>query len=529
MSFYNLPHPWDPGYVIPKSVMSEPPERGVFVTEWMPRGTIPTLVPDYLGKPGEKILGRADADLGSLSGSCLGGSSLAGSTLAGHTLRGHSLGAVEWQLTPTGLGGTGRADYAAYGQKAASKMIASVKRLPVAQRSDALTAAMQRLDTTLPARCQKYTNEAAARGLGPAKALQAGLGRAITEGLLGELAKTGRSRSAPHPGSLLGMGCTRARSALGADATYVVSSGKGITPSSGGVYTAPATSCPNPPVGFTWVAATATVPGHWARPRVGETPQPAPFALVPPNCTIETRTSTTPAPTTPPPSSTAAIQVGPFVLPDSVGAKISLHGGTITPAIVNAMSSALAKATAAFLATTTTRIASDFDSTAISKMFPGGGSGQIARIFVNGTVPLFRFKHPKTGDIMGLTIGNLGTPDAPGFSVTYVKFNPSALGKLVDGITELIAKIIDVVKDAVDAVVDLTCDLINTPGAAQGAAAGNPAAGAGVVIAQQTICGGGGPSLPPPPPPASGPNYLLPLAIGGGVLLLVAAAASRRR
>jgi hypothetical protein len=76
MSFYNLPHPWNPGYVIPEYVMSEPPERGTFTTQWMPRGTIPSIVPDFLAKPGKKILGRNDAQLGSL-GIC----SLKGDTL----------------------------------------------------------------------------------------------------------------------------------------------------------------------------------------------------------------------------------------------------------------------------------------------------------------------------------------------------------------------------------------------------------------------------------------------------------------
>ncbi len=37
--FYNLPPPWDPGYAIPKSVLSEGLERHAFVTRMMPRGT----------------------------------------------------------------------------------------------------------------------------------------------------------------------------------------------------------------------------------------------------------------------------------------------------------------------------------------------------------------------------------------------------------------------------------------------------------------------------------------------------------
>jgi hypothetical protein len=76
MSFYHLPHPWDPGFVIPEYVMAEPPERGTFTTQWLPRGTISELVPDYFAKPGKQLLGRTDAELGSLGGNTLRGSTL---------------------------------------------------------------------------------------------------------------------------------------------------------------------------------------------------------------------------------------------------------------------------------------------------------------------------------------------------------------------------------------------------------------------------------------------------------------------
>lgn len=83
MSFYHLPHPWNPGYAIPKYVMAEPPGRGTFTTTWLPRRTISQLIPDYLAKPvDQKLLGRRDAQLGSLSGS--------------------TLGAEEYKLVPTG-------------------------------------------------------------------------------------------------------------------------------------------------------------------------------------------------------------------------------------------------------------------------------------------------------------------------------------------------------------------------------------------------------------------------------------------
>ncbi len=470
MSFYQLPHPWDPGYAIPKYVMGEPPERGVFVTQWMPRGTIPTLVPDYLAKPGEKILGRADADLGSLSGSCLGGSTLGGSTLAGHTLRGHSLGATEYQLVPTGLGGTGgRADYNAFGQKAANRMIAAVKALPPDRRSGALTAAMQKIDPSLPARCQKYTNEAAARGAAPAAALKQGLGRALTEGL----AKVGNSRSAPQSDSLRGLGCIRAQGALGADPTYIPSasgSGKGIPASDGGTLVMP----PVTPQGEKGITANEQ-------------------------------------------TFTPMIQVGPFMMLDQVGSKINLRGESLA-AVSALVSKAILKASATWLAMHASEITQNLsllDKTALGRMFGPGSSGSVPREIVNGTRPIFMFKHPGTGEVMGLAIGDLSTSVTPGFSLTYVHVDRSWLSRAVDSLTELVAKIINV-----------ACSFVNKPGAAAAAASVYPVAGAGVVVAQQTICGQPVPTLPPP---VARSGYLLPLAIGGGVLLVVAAVAIRRR
>lgn len=51
MAFYHLPNPYDPHYAIPEYVLAEPPGRGTFTTKWLPRGTIPNVVPDAFAKP----------------------------------------------------------------------------------------------------------------------------------------------------------------------------------------------------------------------------------------------------------------------------------------------------------------------------------------------------------------------------------------------------------------------------------------------------------------------------------------------
>jgi hypothetical protein len=98
MSFYHLPNPYNPGYAIPDYVLAEPPGRGTFTTKWLPRGTIPDLIPDFLAKPGQKILGRGDAGLGSLGGNTLEGNSLAENSLARNCFAGDTLGADD--VTP---------------------------------------------------------------------------------------------------------------------------------------------------------------------------------------------------------------------------------------------------------------------------------------------------------------------------------------------------------------------------------------------------------------------------------------------
>lgn len=109
MSFYRMPSPWNPGYAIPNYVMAEPPERGTFTTQWMPRGTIPAVVPDMLAvPPGQVLLGRADAGLGSLGGGSLSRHSLSDSSLACSSLMGNSLGSEDYQLVrrPAAMGAT---------------------------------------------------------------------------------------------------------------------------------------------------------------------------------------------------------------------------------------------------------------------------------------------------------------------------------------------------------------------------------------------------------------------------------------
>ncbi len=101
-NFYNLPRPWNPGYVIPKYVMAEPPGRGTFTTAWLPRGTISSITPNFVAKPGVDLLGRENAGLGALGCPSIGGCSSLGDDTLGALSPGR-----DYELGPAPMGDIG--------------------------------------------------------------------------------------------------------------------------------------------------------------------------------------------------------------------------------------------------------------------------------------------------------------------------------------------------------------------------------------------------------------------------------------
>jgi len=469
MSFYHLPHPWDPGYAIPKYVMAEPPERGTFTTQWLPRGTIPVLVPDYLAKPGKQLLGRDDADLGSLGGSTLRGNSLAGTSLAGTSLSNDTLGAREYTLEPLG-----QTEMASYGKRVATTLIGKIKTLPSHQRPAAMRRAMDAIDPTLHARAEKIANAARSKGVPAPAALHHGIATAMTQGLVAELAQTGRgrngrSRTSRQPGPLHGLAGMRAHRALGADP--IIFSG------AAGLQVQPILSFASPP--------TAT-----------PAPGPAPGKM---------------------------ITVGPWQFEDKQGAT-RFVGWAEVPS-VNAAWKAKAIQRLGMLTSGSSPVGfmwsggpSPKAQEVLPRVFgPGTYGGYTPLRMLGGDVPLFSFDHPSWGRA-GLWLKSEGNDQYPGFSLRIDKFPESLVAKFLDPYFKLNALVFDVSKDAVKAVQDLTCSVLAMPGAAQGAAAANPTAGAGVALAMQ-MCSSPPPSYPMPLP--SGGSMLLPLVLVGGGLALV--------
>lgn len=536
MSFYKMPPPWDPGYVIPDYVMSEPPMRGTITTAWLPRGTIPALIPDYLAVPQ-----RSGGTLAkhSLAGGCFEQSSLSGTSLDGDVL-GH-IGSSQ---------GPGGADVSAYGRKVARTLIAGAKRMPQPQRASALKKALASVDRTLPARAEKHAQAEMKRGTPAPQALERGIARAVSEGAMTEVHSLGRrARRVPQAGSSRGLG--RSRMALGA--TLPSRDEKVPTSSSGPAFG----NCTTDGV-YIWAKA-ADGTGYWRRKGAGDTCtgtyDPTVVSSGGSGVTVTDSSGnviTTPVVAAPVLEQVPMVSVGPFLFPrDSTFSTYRWHAGAgHTPhylpedwqaEIRRLFTSSLAGSSAIsttgyqldlFVSGLPAAVGNRFLFSATDAV-ASGGNQQLS----SGNMPLFRAKHPVTGEDYGVFIGTGYTPsnvpinqaDATLYIIWAKIKSPSWYESVWNFIKSIVVSVVDFAVDAVTAVKNATCALLTQPGAdaaALTAAAKDPSlttAGvtAGVMIGQQ-ICGG---AQPPPPAPASasGGSWLLPVAaVGGGVLLLYA-------
>lgn len=200
MSFYHLPHPWNPGYALPEYIQAEPPGRGTFTTKWLPRGTVSQLIPDYLAKPAaQELTGRTDVNLG-----CDVGCDKELGSLGCDTL-----GAAEiYKLEPLGAEG-GYDPIKAYGLRASEWIMGTIRQVEPQQRTVALRAL---LDTVDPSLWNRVATEAAkykAKGVPPKAAMQKALAVCMSNGMVAELVKTGEKvmqKRAVNPGQLQALG-----------------------------------------------------------------------------------------------------------------------------------------------------------------------------------------------------------------------------------------------------------------------------------------------------------------------------------
>lgn len=139
--FYRLPHPWNPGYAIPDYIMAEPMGRGVHRTKYLPRRTIDTGVPQYLGDVG----GSQDM-------------------------------------------------IANFGKRGAEWIMATIGRVPADERKGALKVLLEQLEPGLPDRVAAKRSKFLKQGHAPKAAMQKALASSMSEGLLNQLIEMGRGQ-----------------------------------------------------------------------------------------------------------------------------------------------------------------------------------------------------------------------------------------------------------------------------------------------------------------------------------------------
>ncbi len=557
-NFYNLPPPWNPGYAIPQSVLDEGLSRHTFTTAQLPRGTYDNVktgtagyaVPAYVMKEGTgrgtfttawlprgyygpKIPHYLDQQYTRVMPDGTPGNGVGQRYTASH------LGA--W---PEGIQGNAPVRYAnpdiwgTYGRQAADTIVRHVAAVPPAHQAVVMKQILSRIDPDLHGKVDTTVKQFRQQGIPLGKAVRAALAHHITQGTLTELARLGKTRRAPQPRSLLGLGCY-GRQALGADPSLsLAATVSNFDP-----------SLPNPPTGFTWVTDATALGGHWERLRAGQVPVPSPHG----GATVQTATHAAASQAygaAPDEPAQQLFSVGPFTMVN--GASTHLAESAMTAE----QRKALMQGIVWMLQTVAPGIRMPSTISASAPVFqqifdanPGwGGAGQSAtaaaqgaatnamlipgliRNMFAGKVPLYRFTNPVDGSDSGLYFTSDPNVKTANTAMWLIEARPRNWQDLTlltvawNGIKELAAAIIKVAAAALDAISTLACQTLSKPGAAAGASAAamtagpaGMAAGVGVQIAAG-LCGGSA----VPPPMVAAPSLTTPLMIAGLAIVGIA-------
>ena len=540
--FYNLPPAYNPGYADPEYIKDEGLRRRAFTTRMAPRGSYDDpkvgaggyALPNYIGKEGygQGAYVTKWAPRGSYAGPRVP-SYLDKSAPKPTGERAVGGGAMQVSFAGTDNVGSIAASnpYAQFGWKAAGKIVAQIMRLPPAQRRAAMKAALDNMDPRLFAKADAYAQTYQKQGMAPRPALMQALARAITEGTLAELQRAGATRTAPQVNSLPGLGCYRARGALGAlGATERATAGSVLTKAG----SLSSQTCA-PPAGYTWDAASG---GYYRRLKVGEAPAAGPCGG-----TVTQNTGPKATETAGGTKAGKMLELGPnaneiwfkipvedrgvtisTLPPDAFPGGVSSRPMQVPPSLIQAIATQMQK----FLS-----VATGLEKFGVGqgKIVDGAAFGypgyQIWDKQGNGELSVFSFEHPTAKKRFGLYVKFEGTPQLPKWRVFWKNNEPSGVQGALSQFMSLFARIVDVVAAAVEAVTDLACDLINSPNAAGAAAAASgPAAGVGVGLAQ----GACGPAAQPqlPVPGVGGMDMNTVVLLGAGALLVVALAKRKK-
>lgn len=515
---YDNPSVGSAGYALPNYVKKEGYGQGAYTTKWAPRGSYgPPAVPHYLDAA-PKIVGER-----AVGG---GGVALTVAPLAG----------IDGGMSGSDL-------FTQFGARAAATIMRRVMALPASERRTAMKRMLDAMDPALFSRAERYANEAKAQGMNPRAALLAGLTRAIAQGMLDELEKSGSSRRAPQAHSLPGLGCYRARGALGAWSAAT----SGSIVGAGQITAVPQQLC-DPPSGMTWDSSSG---GFWRRLKAGETPKKGP-------CGGTVTTNTGPAASTVTTSEQQTARAGEYMQlgPSSsrVWFTIPIEGARLRITPLQGGSSTIARGEFQQATHVPSEIWNDIVaqiqkvssqveqlkpfSDDIAKMVDGapyGLPGKVSKAVVETKVPIYSFRWPEgsqksgaAGKRYGLYLRFAGSANAPIWELIFKNNEPDRFQQALSFLKNLVAKVINVVKDVVEEVADLACGLVNNPNAAAAAQqASGTGAAVGVGIAQG-ICGKGG-APPPPPTLPGGMDMNTVVLLGAGALVVVALAKRKRK
>ncbi len=492
MTFLPRRHPWNPGYAVPKYVLAEPPERGTFTTQWLPRGTIPEIIPNYLAQR----LGLAR--VGSLSGSSLSTSSLAGHAFKGNSLAGDSLGAQVYEVEPIAEVRARERAQAAF-----------VNQLPAARRRRVLRHARNLRAGGMP--MQNAIDVACAKELGYAS---------------------------PRSRSLRGSG--RSHKALGADSGVLMTAPQFSVSTEGSATTTlplmmakGTVVAPEGPREGDCTADQAYIflGGAWQRhvsERIGG-PASAPCTRVTSygaevrygqggNVTVTDAQGNVQKTIVTMPPELQYIQVGPFVFP-STGGTVRVHNRELPVEWVKWFAEQVTQDYNAAWYAFWKPMSLKRDGTFVGK--PGQMIGFI-QDQVTGVVPIATVKHPITGEDWGIYIWNVDRYKTGEFDLSFQKVvDLPALKRAFTWLVTLPGKLWDKV-----------CNRAYSEGEEERAAAAGPYAQAGHLVTK-VLCGPPDAPVPPPeiPPPPSSTDGMLPYLIAGGAGLLIVTVLmkSRRR
>ena len=558
--------------------------------------------------------------------------------------------------------GTIRADqlFDSYGARAARILMQAASGQPPDKRTAFLKAAMDKIDPTIWSRAEGYANEAVGRGVPPATAVEAGIARAMSRGIVNELVELGKRtvcRPIRRPDGSVSWRCSGVNAVPSVNRRSQI--GLGAFGQTEGPPRSPdASDCLNPPTGYTWTGTA------WARVKAGSTTPPVPHPT--PGCytvagggrpsggVTVTGGGQPFRPFRPGTPSAPMMSIGPWQVPvDAVNAVFDMtggvrdHRGVATPdyggissawkkkigdeiarqfqfQLYFAFAAGRAGSLGVCIAAPQLIPASDFGITVPpllkTLMKPGdpispdlniqpnlsqseidssesiyayagtkicdgpfNTEGNRSRwpsaLYSGGWVParflgylkfestpLFRVKHPVTGEDYGLFMqaspieggqpelapsqGRVGvlrldTNSAGSFlhaggplRFVYRKIRveeKSRWAKFWDFIAAIPAILfrpaLDALAEVAEDIAELACEVINNPLAATGATVGAtaagapPAAGAGGVAVAQRLCAD---PTPPPPPPVDDGGSITPILIAGGAGLLLLLLATRR-